>query len=127
MCDCYALNVAADTDVWCYYYTEFPLVRIRGRQIDGVWKTRLAGSHAFAVSDGHALFSGEYNEQDVYHLLELGADGGVEKLAKIRLADERGNRLAGEHVVGRGDTLHVLDGLRLYKIDVATAINAVKG
>ena len=27
-CDCYAINVETENITWCYYYTEFPLVKI---------------------------------------------------------------------------------------------------
>src|SRR5919204_7050215 len=34
ICDCYALNVESEDDVWLYYYTEFPLVRLHCRNIE---------------------------------------------------------------------------------------------
>ena len=41
ICDCYAVNVASDEDVWCYYYAEFPLVHLRSRvrASIGAWAT----------------------------------------------------------------------------------------
>lgn len=35
--DLYALNVCGNGDVWCCYYSDFPLVRLKGRQFGAVW------------------------------------------------------------------------------------------
>jgi hypothetical protein len=61
ICDCYALNVACDSDVWFYYYMDFPLVRLRNGRIHSVWDVPIAGSGAFAISDKHAVFCGGYS------------------------------------------------------------------
>ncbi|HEX4591230.1 MAG TPA: hypothetical protein VH120_14940, partial [Gemmataceae bacterium] len=73
ICDCYALNVESEEDVWLYYYTEFPLVRLRRREIESVWEMPLRGSGAFAVSAGHVLFRGGYEDPDTYQLFSLGS------------------------------------------------------
>ena len=75
ICDCYALNVESEKDVWLYYYTEFPLVRLHDREIQSVWRMPLEGSDAFAVSASHALFRGGYKDRDTYQLFALGKDG----------------------------------------------------
>lgn len=120
ICDCYSLNVASDNETWCYYYTEFPLVRVRNHKIDGFWKVPIGGSDAFAIADDLALFRGGYKHHDDYQLLTVPVSGLATKVADIQLHDERGNRLTADRVVGRGDSLYLLSGQLLYRVDVAT-------
>ena len=124
MCDCYALNVASDEDVWCYYYTEFPLVHLRSYAIKSSWKIPIGGSNAFAVSAGHALFRGGYKERDTYQLLSIGADGRVTLNRKFDLCDQDGTKLIAERVVGRADAIHFVCNGSLYRFDVQAAIGA---
>lgn len=59
--DCYALNVTAPADVWLYYYTEFPLVHLRGRNVAGSWMPApVVGAHAVAVREPFVVFLGGY-------------------------------------------------------------------
>jgi hypothetical protein len=125
MCDCYALNVASAEDVWCYYYTEFPLVHLRDRKIEAFWEVPLKGSGAFAVSAGHALFSGGYKDRDTYHLFSLEADRQMKLVGEIELQDHEGNKLVAERTVGRGDAIHLLSGGNLYRIDIQTVLRAL--
>jgi hypothetical protein len=122
ICDCYALNVESEEDVWLYYYTEFPLVRLHHREIASVWKMPLGGSGAFAVSAGHALFRGGYKDRDTYQLFALGKDGNPSLLAKVELRNENGSQLIADRVVGRAEVLHLLSDGYLYRVDVRTAL-----
>lgn len=124
ICDCYALNVASDDDVWLCYYTEFPLVKLHRKAVAGVWRVPVSGSHAFAVGRGHALFQGGYGEHDKYHLLPLGRDGKATQVATFHLGDEKGKRLQPARLAGRGDALHLIDGRdgKLYRFDVGRAV-----
>jgi hypothetical protein len=121
ICDCYALNVETEEDVWLYYYTEFRLVRLRRREIESVWKMPLGGSSAFAVSAGHTLFRGGYKDRDTYQLFNLGQNGNPSLLAKIELQDRNGRRLMADQVIGRGDAICLVNDGLLYRIDVQTA------
>jgi hypothetical protein len=122
ICDCYALNVASEDDVWLYYYTEFPLVRLHRRKVKSVWTMPLSGSGAFAVSEEFALFRGGYREGDTYQLFSLGREGKAKLVAKIELRDGNGNRLVANRVVGRADDIHLVSDGFLYRIDVWTAV-----
>ncbi len=124
ICDCYAMNVESDEVTWLYYYTEFPLVRLRSRMIHSIWRMPLGGSDAFAISGDHALFRGGYKNRDSYQLFALGDNGNVSLVAEIDLQDERGNKLVAERVVGRANAIHVVSGENLYRVDVQTAIAA---
>ena len=122
ICDCYALNIESDEDVWLYYYTEFPLVRLHHREIASVWQMPLGGSGAFAVSAGHALFRGGYKDRDTYQLFALGKDGTPNLLAKVELRNEKGSKLVANRVVGRVDFIHLLSDGFLYRVDVQAAL-----
>jgi hypothetical protein len=124
ICDCYALNVESEEDVWLYYYTEFPLVRLRRRHIESVWKMPLGGSDAFAVSAGHALFRGGYKDRDTYQLFSLGPGGEPKLVAKIELRDKNGSKLVAGRVVGRADTIHLVSDGILYRADVQSVVAA---
>jgi hypothetical protein len=120
MADCYALNVASESEVWCYYYTPFPLLRIRRQRIDGVWMCPVKGSDAFAIGQEFALFRGGYNRHDEYHLLQLSSNGKLETIAKIELEDENGEGFDADRVVGRGSSLFLLRRSKLYQVEVST-------
>lgn len=122
ICDCYALNVSSDEDVWIYYYTEFPLVHLHNRKIQAVWEMPLSGSHAFAVSDGCALFRGGYDDGDRYHLFDLCEGRKPKLLTHLELQDERGSKLAADRVVGRADRMYIISKNSLYRVDVRTAL-----
>jgi hypothetical protein len=122
ICDCYALNVETEEDVWFYYYTEFPLVRLRHREVESVWRMPLAGSGVFAVSAGHALFGGGYKDRDTYQLFSLGHDGNPKLVAEIELQDNNGSKLVADRIVGRAGTIHLVSNGFLYRIDVQTAL-----
>ena len=122
ICDCYALNVESEKDVWFYYYTDFPLVRLHCRKIESIWKMPLGGSGAFAVSRGYALLRGGYKQRDDYQLFCLGPDGKPELVAKIELQDKLGNKLIADRVVGRADAIHLVSNSFLYQVDLQTAL-----
>ena len=52
ICDCYALNVASEQDVWLHYYTQFPLVLLHDRKIRSAWQMPVRGSDAFPGGGG---------------------------------------------------------------------------
>lgn len=122
ICDCYALNVESEDDVWLYYYTAFPLVRLRRRQIESVWKIPLRGSDAFAVSAGHALFHCGYKDRDTCQLFSVGPGAEPKLVATIVLRDENGSQLVPGWVVGRADTIHLVSDGILYCADVQSAV-----
>jgi hypothetical protein len=122
ICDCYALNVESEEDVWFYYYTEFPLVRLHCREIQSVWRMPLRGSNAFAISVDHALFRGGYEERDTYHLFSLGPDGKATMVAKFELRDQNGSKLVASRVVARADTIYLTSNGFLFRVDVQSAI-----
>jgi len=119
ICDCYALNSASNSTTWAYYYTEFSLVQIRDFKIVAHWEIPLAGSSSFAIDkNGIALFSGGYDDHDLYHFFELGAEGKVKERAQIRMVDTDDNPIKRLRTFGRSDSLFVVDETRLFQIVV---------
>lgn len=116
--DCYAMNVAADEDVWCCYYSDFPLVRVQHRRITSHWSSPVRGSPAFAVGDGYVLFAGSYDESDVLHLVRLGSDRDAELVGKFQMVASDETPVSFERVVGRGKKLYALAGDKLHVADV---------
>jgi hypothetical protein len=112
ICDCYALNVATADDVWCCYYTDFPLVHLRKQSVMSTWASPVHGAHAFAVTDDHALFAGGYEGRDLLTLVKLGPEGSVKKIGVFQLQDDDGGVINAQRTVGRGSSLYLLcDGV----------------
>ena len=105
--DVYALNVFGD-EAWAYYYTDFPLIRIKGDRRIQAWTTKTSGARAFAV--GHTrvlLFGGYRDDSDSCRLLRLtDTEATLEANASLLLTE--GGNIREATVIGRGHILHVL-------------------
>jgi hypothetical protein len=104
--DCYALNVSSG-DVWAYYYTDFPLIRVDANwQVRG-WETESAGGTAFAIGNQRMLLYGGYRDQSTAcKLLNIG-DDSAELTADVSLALPDEVDLSQSKVIGRDTELHV--------------------
>lgn len=122
ICDCYALNVASERDVWCSYYTDFPIVHLQGGRAVRSWPSPIPGSSAFAVGGSHLLMRGGYEHKDTYSLRTLPRSGEPRVTATFRLTDDAGNPVQPTHVVGRGSTLYMHAGNQLSRVELATAL-----
>ncbi len=118
ICDCYALNVTADDEIWLCYYTEFPLVRLRRNGDASVWQSQVGGSDAFAIHDRFVLFRGGYSQRDIYQLFELKDDGSMIQRSFFTFMDDSGKRLQNVHAFARGPFLYLRQGVRCYRADV---------
>ncbi|MBC8143852.1 MAG: hypothetical protein H7Y38_20665 [Armatimonadetes bacterium] len=114
--DCYALNVASDTETFAYYYTDFPLVRIANGAVTSVRDDlKIAGSKGFAVFNNRALFGGGYGETDRVYLLNLRSEKIHKKIAHPVTESGDALTITGAFARGRffylrsGDDLHVLE------------------
>jgi hypothetical protein len=54
--DCYALNVAMNGDVWVNYYSDFPLVLLRGLEVKQSWLEFGSLGNAFAVRGSRLIY-----------------------------------------------------------------------
>ncbi|TQV76443.1 hypothetical protein FLL45_00305 [Aliikangiella marina] len=114
MCDCYALNVESATTTWCYYYTEFPLAKIKNHELVNYWDIPLSGCDTFAIHQNYALFKGGYDDRDTLHLFKLSDNNVAKYQSRITLGNIKQIDLA----CARGDTIFILDGSLVYKIYV---------
>lgn len=122
ICDCYALNVVSNTETWCYYYTEFPLVKIDGFRIADYWDTPVCGSDAFAIAHGYALFKGGYDEKDLYCLVKLKRNHKSDMVKTFELLDEASEPIRGAWVRGKGDSMYLLKDNTVYTFSVTEAM-----
>ncbi|MET7706438.1 hypothetical protein [Micromonospora sp. NPDC005413] len=113
--DCYALNVTDDA-VWTCYYTDFPIVRVRGGEVTG-WRNSIDGARALAVSGTRIGLLGGYGpNKDRLVVGELDSDA-------LRVADEYGLVLPDGGplptrvtAVGRGPVLHLVTNEHWYQL-----------
>lgn len=122
VCDCYALNVTSDNDVWFYYYTEFPLVHLHRQEVKSTWAMPVRGSHAFAVASGWALFQGGYDERDVYQLYSIQAGKPPVLKLETELHDENSERVKVNRIIGRGDSIFLQSDNTLYRVQLRDVV-----
>jgi hypothetical protein len=118
ICDCYALNVVSNTETWCYYYTEFPLVCIREQQVQAFWESPVKGSDGFILWRNFVLFRGGYDDHNLYHLFELLNDGKMKLRSVYQILDEEESVLHADMIATRGCFLFLLKGTNCYRLDL---------
>jgi len=116
--DCYALNVTGDEDVWCYYYSKFPLVHLHEKRIVAAWNVPVRGSPAFAIANEHALFACGYSQADCFQLVRLATNGRSSLIGEFSLIGDDGDPVKTVRAIGRGTKLYVLSDTVLYEIDL---------
>ncbi|MFD1537449.1 hypothetical protein [Nonomuraea guangzhouensis] len=113
--DCYALNVTGD-EAWAYYYTDFPIVRVRAAAIAG-WPTEVRGAHALVVVDDRVALVGGYNEHR--HRVISGSIRGeafsADRPTRLVMPDGRPVPRTAT-ILGRGNELHVVAGTSWLKL-----------
>jgi hypothetical protein len=115
--DCYALNVISDEEAWCYYYTDFPLVKLQGTKVVATWSSPIAGASHFAVWKDSVLMDGGYHKHDKFVLLELGDREKITVGQEYSFTDEQGNPLSAAQSA-RGEYLLLGSGTVLYRADL---------
>lgn len=91
ICDCYALNVISDQDVWFYYYYDFKLCNLRDSRVY-FYEPGISGSAGFIKHDRYFLFDKGYNHHDQYALLRLGSFK-FKELCSVQFVNERGEKI----------------------------------
>lgn len=115
--DCYALNLDGET-AWACYYSDFPVVRVEGETVTG-WRNDVAsGARALAVSDGRVALVGGYGPDHDRLVVGDLDDGQVRHRGEYRLVLPDGSPLPAAAMLGRGPTLHLLDGTARYRLDL---------
>lgn len=118
MSDCYALNVESESVIWCYYYTDFPLVKIKNNKINDYWKIPISGSSSFAIYQNMALFLGSYEEKETLYLIKLFENHLAKVEKKIRLK----NIKFIDKSCARGNRIFILSNKKIYELSVLSAI-----
>ena len=121
ICDCYALNIVSDNEVWFYYYSDFLLGNIRGGKID-YYDPKLSGADGFLIYDRYVLFRGGYNNQDEYRLFEFVKNSYLKEKRKITFTDENDKIIIANAIDCRGSRLILMVGSVLYDIDLIDII-----
>lgn len=116
--DCYALNVATENTTWCYYYTDFPLVKIKHGSIDDYWHIPIYGSDCFAVFGNFVLFRGGYEDRNYFYLVKLGKNHQATIEKKIQPT----NITSIDRLCACGDTIFCLSANKIYSISVYEAM-----
>lgn len=115
--DCYALNVAAEEEVWFYFYTEFELGRYSKGRLD-YFQPDVKGSDGFIVFDNYFLFRGGYDDQDQYILCKMGPRNKLTKIMNITLADEENTILSPHHISCRGYEMLLVKDKKAYVLNL---------
>jgi hypothetical protein len=124
MADCYAMTLDSADDVWCCYYTEFPLVQLRNGKVFGAWNVPVRGSEWLAVEPPYALFLGSYDDKQELKLLELLGDGKTKVVETYLACSTDGETLAIDRVATRGGTIHLVSGRSKYAVDIDMCLRA---
>lgn len=113
--DCYAINAISDDEIWLYYYSDFPLVRLKGLAIDRIVAgIPVHGARAFAIDGDRALFAGSYAGGDELRLVSL-KDAAVRTFKPVTPA---GNAIRVAKAWGRGPILYLATEEALFSIDI---------
>ena len=119
--DCYTMNVT-DNAAWLCYYTDFPLVRIEGLELAGVWK-EFGGTKAIAVRGDAVIRFPAYDDPFLYRRtldskeqtqIKLIAPSG-EVLSQLEPPGQQPQYVPFQ-VRARGGRIYVFDDKRLYEM-----------
>lgn len=117
ICDAYAMNVAGPGDVWVYFYTEFPIVRVR-RGVCSKWTYGVGGARAMAVRGDQVVMFGDYKQPSLARQVRLGADGVARVTGEFAVKAE-GVSLDQARAWGIGESLYFATGFRVFTLPFA--------
>jgi hypothetical protein len=121
--DCYALNVASNDEIWCCYYSDFPLIQMGRQMIRNVWECPVHGSDGFTVWKNFAFSRGAYKKRNTYQLLGIIPNQSIKVFATIELLDKEGGKLEALWVRTRGSKMLLMDErLQCYEIELQDVV-----
>jgi hypothetical protein len=113
--DCYAFNVTTNEDVYVYYYSSFPIVKIKDKKIAHVWsEIPLTGSSGFAIDKDVALFAGTYQHKNSLFLINLSTYE-YKEVTPITIDQ---TELKYKQIYGRGNKLFLVTDMDVYAITI---------
>jgi len=119
--DCYAMTLAGD-DLWACYYSDFPIVRIRGGQVT-TWANDVGGAKAMAVDGDLILLAGGYSDDaDRITLVRLERDS-ARPVGTMRFAPQA--RGVPSLAQGQGKLLHIIREGVWMRLSVEQAARAI--
>lgn len=101
--DAYALNVAAESDAWVYFYSDFPIVRLHDGEYRH-WSLGEGGARALAVRSDRVLLAGDYRNLSSGRIVELGETARV--VERVELRDPHGSPFENVTLRGVADRLY---------------------
>lgn len=118
MMDCYAMNIDLDDNIWFYYYTEFPLVKLNNEKTMEFWETKTSGSSSLNISKDIILMAGGY-DNDNFELFEFkGAKLKTSK--KIKFTTKEGTELSKiNYITSFGSNIGFLNDKKVYLTDLS--------
>ena len=117
MTDCYAMNIDADNNIWFYYYTDFPLVKLDNSKEIKFWNTDGRGSSSLNISDNKILMADGYRQND-FILFEIQGDKFM-KTKKVRFKNEENQDLnKRNYMTSFGSNICFLKDNKIYLTDM---------
>lgn len=123
---CYALNVASNNDIWFYYYTDFPLVRLKSYQVEGVWNIPISGSSTFAISGRNIVFQGGYGNEHLYSIYKLSPRNFF-PVKTFRILYEGNEKMVTHRVKARGSRFWIQRNNKIYSFTVEDSLMRLAG
>jgi len=120
--DCYCLNVVSEREVWCYYYTQFSIVRICDERVVQHWKCPVAGSSKLAVWRDSVLMQGGYKSDD-WKILRLTGGEAVITEGAIAFVTPDGQILPVRSSTTRGDAVWFVVGDGIYRTEMKSDLS----
>lgn len=120
--DCYALNLVSEKEIWCCYYSQFPLVCIRDNKIYDYWNCQIKGADGFLIFNNYAFFRGGYDKNNTYSLFELNKNHKMKAISKYKILDEMNKTIHTNEIFTRGNLMYLLNKTKCYLIDFKNII-----
>ncbi len=117
MADCYAMNIDSENNVWFYYYTEFPIVKLNGEKKIEFWNTTIHGANSLNIFKNKILMADGYSG-DVFVLLELKGKS-IKKLNEIEFISVEGDELNNRNYISSsGSNIGFRSNNKIYLINM---------
>ncbi|MDY8022037.1 hypothetical protein [Paenibacillus polymyxa] len=118
--DCYALNVVSEQEIWFYYYSDFSLGHISGKDHTNItfMNPRISGSSGVCTDGYHFLFDGGYGKSGRYIYKKNVKPGNLSRGQNIRFLNNDQEFLQPHEQDFRKNLLLLREGSLLYQMTV---------
>jgi hypothetical protein len=115
--DCYAMNVSGEDEAWLCYYTDFPLVSLKGFQLQHCWKEFGCMDKAFALVEGAVIFPKCYTRREGKSQLLRRTLSESPQTEELEPRNESGGLINGTFgAAARGKHLYLFTEAALFKM-----------